>query len=410
MAIAEKFATWIRQRDGKLTHEMVLTPGRFGLGRTPERLQPDSTTTMICGYCSTGCGLKIHMKDGKAVNLTPDPAYPVNLGMACPKGWEALTPLRSGDRAVAPLLRGPDGTLAATDWDTALKTFTGRWKDIMARNGNGSVAFLSTGQIPTEEMFMLGLVAKFGMGMIHGDANTRQCMATAHVAYKQSFGFDAPPFTYKDFEESEVLLFLGANPCIAHPIMWERVMMNPHKPEILVVDPRRTETALAATAHYPILPKSDLTLLYGLAHVLIREGWIDRPFVESHTEGFDAFADHVRTYDPASVGEATGIGAAAVEELAARLKPGRRVSLWWTMGVNQSHEGVRTAQAIINLALMTGNIGKPGTGANSITGQVNAMGSRIFSNTTSLVGGRNFDDPAHRAEVCSILGIEDARI
>jgi assimilatory nitrate reductase catalytic subunit len=187
-------------------------------------------------------------------------------------------------------------------------------------------------------------------------------MATSHVAYKQSFGFDAPPFTYKDFEESEVLLFIGANPSIAHPIMWERVMMNPHKPEILVVDPRRTETALAATAHYPILPKSDLTLLYGLAHVLIREGWIDRPFVDAHTEGFDAFADHVRTYDPASVGDATGIGAAAVEELAARLKPGRRVSLWWTMGVNQSYEGVRTAQAIINLALMTGNIGKPGTG------------------------------------------------
>lgn len=410
MDLTGKFADWMRQREGKLTHEMVLTPGRFGLGRTPERLQPDSTTSMICGYCSTGCSLKIHMKDGKAVNLTPDPGYPVNLGMACPKGWEALTPLKADDRALAPLLRGSDGRMAEVDWDVALKTFTGRWKDIMARHGPGSVAFLSTGQIPTEEMFMLGLVSKFGMGMIHGDANTRQCMATSHVAYKQSFGFDAPPFTYKDFEESDVLVFFGANPCIAHPIMWERVMMNPRKPEIVVVDPRQTETALAATRHFALLPKSDLPLLYSVAHVLIREGWVDKEFVAAHTDGFEAFKTHVATYDPKGVGEVTGLGQGAIEELARLIRPGRRSSLWWTMGVNQSYEGVRTAQAIINLALLTGNIGKPGTGANSITGQVNAMGSRLFSNTTSLVGGRNFQDAAHRAEVSRILAIPEERI
>ena len=410
MELAGRFANWMRQREGRLTRELVLTPGRFGLGRMPERLQPDSTTSMICGFCSTGCGLKVHLKDGKAVNLTPDPKYPVNLGMACPKGWEALTPLKAGDRAVTPLLRGSDGRMAEVDWDTAMRAFVGRWKDIMARHGAGSTAFLSTGQIPTEEMFMLGLVAKFGMGMIHGDANTRQCMATSHVAYKQSFGFDAPPFTYKDFEESDVLVFFGANPCIAHPIMWERVMMNPRKPEILVVDPRQTETALAATRHFPLLPKTDLPLLYAVANVLIREGWVDEAFVAAHTEGFEAFRQHVSTYDPKAVGEVTGLGEDAIRDLAGKLKPGRRVSLWWTMGVNQSYEGVRTAQAIINLALLTGNIGKPGTGANSITGQVNAMGSRIFSNTTSLVGGRNFQDAAHRAEVSRILGVPEEGI
>src|SRR5688500_5927834 len=135
MDITGKFADWMRQRGGKLTHEMVLTPGRFGLGRTPERLQHDSTTSMVCGFCPTGCRLKIHLKDGKAVNLSPDPAYPVNLGMACPKGWEALTPLKADDRAVSPLLRGSDGRMAEVDWDTALKTFTGKWKDIMSRHG-----------------------------------------------------------------------------------------------------------------------------------------------------------------------------------------------------------------------------------------------------------------------------------
>lgn len=410
MGLTSKFSDLIRKREGKLTHEMVLMPGRFGLGKTPTRLQPDSTTSMVCGYCSTGCSLRIHLKNGKAINLTPDPEYPVNLGMACPKGWEALTPLKSGDRAVAPLLRDKTGRLIPVEWDKGLRAFTDNFKRIMAKHGPGAAAFLSTGQIPTEEMFVLGTLAKFGMGLIHGDANTRQCMATSQVAYKQSFGFDAPPFTYKDFEESEVLVFFGANPCIAHPIMWERVMMNPNHPEILVVDPRQTETALAATRHFALRPKSDLTLLYGLAHLLIREGWIDPEYIGAHTEGFEAFRDHVRAFDPDAVCTATGLDEESLLEFASALKPGRRVSFWWTMGVNQSHEGVRTAQAIINLALMTGNIGKPGTGPNSITGQVNAMGSRLFSNTTGLPGGRDYRNPAHRAEVADILGIDAGTI
>src|SRR3954464_13719216 len=117
MGIKGKVSKLFRQREGKLTHEMVLSPGRFGLGKTPKRLQPDATTSMVCGFCSTGCGLKIHMQDGKAVNLTPDPLYPVNLGMACPKGWEALTPLHSNDRATVPLLRDERGRLRETGWD-----------------------------------------------------------------------------------------------------------------------------------------------------------------------------------------------------------------------------------------------------------------------------------------------------
>ncbi len=406
MTFKEKISELIRSHNGKLTHEMVLSPSQFGLGKTPSRLQPDSTTSMVCGYCSTGCSLKIHMKDGKAINLSPNPDYPVNLGMACPKGWEALTALNAKDRGTTPLIKDASGKKLPIDWDKALKTFTENFKSIMAKHGPESVAFLSTGQIPTEEMFVLGLLAKFGMGFIHGDANTRQCMATSHVAYKQSFGFDAPPFTYQDFEESDVLVFFGANPCIAHPIMWERVMRNKRNPEILVVDPRQTETALAATRHYALKPKSDLPLLYGLAHILIREGWLDKDFIENHTNDFEGFKAHVQSFDPESVSKITGLSGKALFEFAELLKPGKRVSLWWTMGINQSHEGVRTAQAIINLALMTGNIGKPGTGANSITGQVNAMGSRLFSNTTGLPGGRNFQDTSHRQEVAEILDID----
>ncbi|MBI3838569.1 MAG: molybdopterin-dependent oxidoreductase [Planctomycetia bacterium] len=400
----------LHQRDGQRTRQLLLSPGQFGLGLVPERRQPDAITSMVCGYCSTGCSLDVHLQDGQAINLTPTSEYPVNLGMACPKGWESLRVLDSPDRATTPLLKNQRGRLEAVGWDTALRTFVERIKQIQAQHGAESVAFISTGQIATEEMALLGALAKFGMGLVHGDGNTRQCMATSVVAYKQAFGFDAPPYTYQDFEESDVLMLVGANLCLAHPILWERVVRNPHDPQIIVVDPRTTETAMQATRHLALKPKSDLALFYGLAQVLLEEGWIDRLFIEAHTSGFSEFATFLRPFTPEVVEAATGIDEATLRDIARIIHEGRRVSFWWTMGVNQGYEAVRTAQAIINLALMTGNIGRPGTGANSITGQCNAMGSRLFSNTTNLLGGYDFLDAEHRRKVANILGIDDACI
>jgi assimilatory nitrate reductase catalytic subunit len=395
---------------GKLTRELAREPGGFGLGQVPARLKPTSTTSMICGFCSTGCSLDVHLRDGVAVNITPTARYPVNRGMACPKGWESLTPLRAADRGTTPLWRDPKGKVHPIGWDAAIATFVDRFRTILDTHGPESVAFLSTGQIPTEEMAFLGALAKFGMGMVHGDGNTRQCMATSVVAYKESFGFDAPPYTYADFEESDVIVLVGSNLCIAHPIMWERICRNPHAPEIIVVDPRTTETAAAATQHYALAPKSDLALLYGVAHVLIREGWVDRRYIDAHTNEFDAFAEFVADYTPENVAIVTGLTVEQIEHFARTIQRGERVSFWWTMGVNQGHESTRTAQAIINLALMTGNIGRPGTGANSITGQCNAMGSRLFSNTTNLFGGRDFANADARHEVADVLGVDVARI
>jgi len=400
----------LRQWTGPLTERLRLEPGANGLGRVPARLQPEVTARSICGFCSTGCSLDVHLREGAAVNLTPTLDHPVNLGMACPKGWEALTPLAAPDRATAPLLRQPDGSMKPVQWDEALRVFVSRFKGIMTEHGAESVAFLSTGQICTEEMALLGALFKFGMGGVHGDSNTRQCMATAHVAYKQSFGFDAPPFTYADFEASDVLVFVGANPCIAHPIMWQRVLRNPNHPAIVVVDPRRTETAMNATQHIALRPKSDLTLLYGVANLLLERGWVDAGFIERSTTGFGEFARFLRPFTPDKVAAQTGLTVEELERFAVTIGRGKAVSFWWTMGVNQSHEATRTAQAIINLALMTGNIGRAGTGANSITGQCNAMGSRLFSNTTSLLGGRDFLSATDRAAVASVLNIPADRI
>ncbi len=394
----------LHRDDGPLTRELRRAPAGFGIGQVPADRAPTQVARMICGYCSTGCSLDVHLKDGRAVNVTPTTDHPVNLGMACPKGWESLAPMESPDRATTPMVRR-GGRLVPVSWQQAATTFVDGFRGLMDQHGPDSVAFLSTGQIPSEEMALLGAVAKFGMGFRHGDGNTRQCMATAVVAYKQAFGFDSPPYTYEDFEASDVVVLVGSNLAVAHPIMWERLQRNPNDPAVIVVDPRRTETAMAATQHVAVRPKGDLDLLYGIGHLLVEMGAVDHDFVAAHTVGFDDYVAHVADWTPQRVAAATGVREADLRRLATTIAAGRAVSFWWTMGVNQSHQGVRTAQAIIDLALLTGNIGRPGTGANSITGQCNAMGSRLFSNTTAMLGGHPWGDAHGRDRVATTLGI-----
>jgi len=396
----------LHHAEGPLSKELELTAGPSGLGILPVQAIPNATTDLTCGFCSVGCRMTAHMKNGVAVILTPRHRNPVNDGAACPKGWEALEPLDAHDRAVVPLVRRHDGRREPLAWDAALMLLVERFKSIGAKHGSESIAFLGTGQLPTEELALFGSLCKFGMGMLHGDGNTRQCMATSVVAYRESFGFDAPPYAYQDLEESDVLVFIGANPAIAHPILWQRVLHNPHASKIVVIDPRRTETAMYAAKHLAVRPKGDLALLYGIARILIAEVRVDREFITVHTTGFEELLAHLEPFTPDAVAEQTGIPPEDLLATARLIGEGRRVSFWWTMGVNQSHQGVRTAQAIINLALITGNIGRPGTGANSITGQCNAMGSRLFANTTNLLGGRKFEDPVHRREVGDVLDID----
>ncbi|WP_455383045.1 molybdopterin oxidoreductase family protein [Salinispira pacifica] len=368
----------------------------------------DLTIRTTCSYCSVGCNFDavVSAENGELKSFLPSKSYPVNLGKSCPKGFNLMKAFAAEDRLTRPLARNGAGELEPVSWDQALELFTSRFKEIKERHGPESVAYLSTGQIPMEEMALLGALFKFGMGFVHADGNTRQCMATAAVAYKQAFGFDAPPFSYKDFEESDLMIFVGANPVIAHPVIWNRVKMNSKDADIVVIDPRRTKTAQAASVHLPLRPKSDLSLLYAVARELIARDWIDRDYIDAHTEGFDAFAAHVEQFTLERAENDSGISKEGIVDLVERIHRARAMSIYWTMGVNQSHQAVRTAQAIINLCLITGNIGRPGTGPNSITGQANAMGSRLYSNTTSLFAGYDFTKEADRTRIAEILGID----
>ena len=356
-----------------------------------------------CNYCSIACNLDFHVEDDHIVKVVPTAGYPVNNGFCCIKGLNLDKQNTKYNNPVLPLIRDEEGNMNQISWDEACKYFAKRIKEIQGKYGKESVAFISTGQLATEEMALIGHIGRNYLGG-NGDGNTRLCMATSVVAYKQSFGFDAPPYTLHDLEVSDVIIFIGANPVVAHPILWGRVKNNPGA-KIITIDPRRSETVCNSDIWIDIRPKTDLYLLYTLANVLIEKGWIDKEFIENHTEDFDGFKEHVKKYTLDNVEEKTGISKGRVLELAEIIHNGKKVSFWWTMGVNQSYQAVRTAQGIINLALITGNIGREGTGANSITGQCNAMGSRVYSNTTGLYGGGDYDNETRRKAVAKALNI-----
>lgn len=358
-----------------------------------------------CNYCALACNLDFYTEDGKIKRVVPTPHYPVNKGFSCIKGLNLDKQCTKFNGSKKPLLKMKDGERKAIEWKEAFDLFASKMTAIQEKYGKESVAYISTGQLPTEEMALLGHVGRSYMG-INGDGNTRLCMASAVVAYKQSFGFDAPPYTLKDLELSDTIFFIGANPVIAHPIAWGRVRKNKDA-KIITIDPRKSETAMNSDMWIDIKTKGDLALFYTLANVLIEKGWIDQDYINNYTEGFEDFKAHVKKYTLEDVEERTGISKMRVLELAKIIHEGKRVSFWWTMGVNQSYEAVRTAQAIINLALITGNMGREGTGANSLTGQCNAMGSRMFSNTTALYGGGEYNNQERRKVVADILGIDE---
>ena len=360
------------------------------------------TTCNFCGLC---CNLNFYVADGSIVGVLPTKGYPVNDGFCCIKGIALQEQQTKVKIPPIPRVKKEDGSFGYMQWDEAFSYVAKRLLEIKEKYGEESIAGISTGQLTLEEFALYGHVMRNYL-KANVDGNTRLCMATAVVAYKQSFGFDAPGFTLQDAELSDTIIIVGGNLVVCQPILWGRITKN-SSANVVVIDPRKSETAQVADYWYGIKPKSDLTLLYTIANLLIEKGWIDQEYIDQSTERFEEFKEFVKDFPLERGVEVTGIPAEDILHLTEMIHKGKRVSFWWTMGVNQSYEGVRTAQAIINICLMTGNIGKPGTGPNSITGQTNAMSSRLFSNTSCLYAGGEFSDPVRRRQVSEAINVPE---
>jgi assimilatory nitrate reductase catalytic subunit len=377
-------------------------------GYTAAEKIPDKWVSTTCGYCSVGCGMYIGVKDGRAVSVRGNESHPVNLGKLCPKGLAEHHTLNADSRARHPLLRR-GGRFERVGWDAALDEMVGRFRGVQQKHGPRALGVISTGQLVTEEFYALGKLVQLGFGTNNYDGNTTLCMASAVTGYKRSFGSDGPPGAYDDLEQADVVFLIGANIADNHPILCYRLERNPHA-TLVVADPRVSKTARLADLYLPLRPRSDLALLNGIAHILIHAGLIDRDYIDAHTTGYDELQQHLEKYTPERVAAVTGLSEELIYRTALLYGRAKAPFLGWTMGVNHSTKGAETVNAICNLALLTGKIGRPGASPFSITGQCNAMGTRETGFTSGLPGYRKFDDPTDRAELARIWSIDPGEL
>ena len=376
-------------------------------GMISDANKPDKWVFSTCGYCGVGCGLYIGVKDGKAVYTKGNPKHFVNMGTLCPKGLSEHQMINSPERITTPHVR-KNGKLTPTSWDEAFSKTADEFKRIAKEHGEKAVGVISTGQLLTEEFYTLGKFVQLGLGTNNYDGNTTLCMASAVMGYKQSLGSDGPVGSYEDFEKADTIFLIGANIADNHPILTLHINKNkkPNK-KVIVIDPRASKTSQMADIFVPIKPRTDLALFNGLAYIVIEQGWENEGYMLANTNGYKELKKHLQNYSPQEVANITGIDVKTLYELARQFVAQDSVLSAWTMGVNQSFMGTDTVSAIINLHLLTGQIGREGAGPFSITGQCNAMGTRETGFTSSLPGYRNFGDTQALQEYANIVNVPE---
>ena len=368
------------------------------------------TTRSTCCYCGVGCGVLIHGErdaqgNERITGIEGDPRHPANFGRLCSKGLALADSARSAHgRVLRPELRQRrDGPRRPVDWGLALDTVAERLARIVERHGPDAVGFYVSGQLLTEDYYVFNKLAKGLLGTNNIDTNSRLCMSSAVTGYKLAFGADGPPTCYEDLEHAKTVLFAGSNAAWAHPVLFRRLEdAKARDPDVrwIVVDPRRTDTAAVADLHLPIQPGTDVALFNGMLHHLVWEGLLDAAFIEAHTTGFAELKRLLRDYTPRMSAEICGIAAHDLVTAAEWFGRSPAALSLYCMGLNQSAHGTDKNLALIQLHLATRQIGRPGAGPFSLTGQPNAMGGReVGGMATMLAAHREIGDAAHRAEV-----------
>ncbi len=392
-----------------------MTPSKF----PSSSFDPVST---LCPYCGVGCGLAVQPPalPGRPVNrdkmgnplwqVRGDRAHPSSRGMVCVKGATVAEALDK-DRLKYPMMRDSlDDPFQQVTWDDALDRICDRIQTLRHTLGSQSICMYGSGQLQTEDYYVAQKLLKGCLGTNNFDSNSRLCMSSAVAGYSQSFGSDGPPCCYADLELTDCAFLIGTNAAECHPIAYNRLRKY-HKKQrgkvkLIVVDPRRTQTAQDADLHLAIEPGSDIPLLHGIGHLLLRQGWIDPEFITDCTEGFTAYTEILAHYPPERVAALCGIRQQDLETAAQWWGESQRVLSLWSMGMNQSSEGTAKVRSLINLHLMTGQVGKPGAGPFSLTGQPNAMGGRETGGLAHILPGyRSVTNPQHRQALEQAWGL-----
>jgi len=373
-------------------------------------------TKSTCPYCGVGCGVIIESNGPQITGVRGDPNHPANFGRLCTKGstlhLTASSPITLQTRLLQPQRRAHRADAPQSlSWDAALGLATDQFASIIQQHGPDAVGFYVSGQLLTEDYYVFNKLAKGLIGTNNIDTNSRLCMSSAVAGYKQTLGADAPPACYDDVKHAQCLFIVGSNAAWAHPILFRRIedarAANPGM-KVIVADPRRTDTACMADLFLPIQPGSDVMLFNGMLHLMLWEGWTDAEYIAAHTTGFDELKALVRDYTPQRVAQTCGISVADLTTAAQWFAQSKATLSLYCQGLNQSSSGTAKNAALINLHLATAQIGKPGAGPFSLTGQPNAMGGREVGGLANLLSAhRDLANPQHRAEVAALWGVAD---
>ena len=380
-------------------------------------------TRSTCPYCGVGCGVVIESSGDQITGVRGDPDHPANFGRLCTKGstlaLTASAAITRQTRLLYPMQREQRREAPRrVSWGSALGFASESFARIIRDHGPDAVGFYISGQLLTEDYYVFNKLAKGLLGTNNIDTNSRLCMSSAVSGYKQTLGADAPPNCYDDVNHAQCIFIVGSNTAYAHPILFRRIedakfgtpagrAANPNL-KIIVCDPRRTDTAEIADLYLPIQPGTDVSLFNGMLHIMLWEGWVDAAYIAAHTSGFDALKTTVRDYTPDLVAETCGIKKDDLFTAAKLFATSSATLSLYCQGLNQSSSGTAKNAALINLHLATAQIGKPGAGPFSLTGQPNAMGGREVGGMANLMSAhRDMGNPEHRAEVAALWGIKD---
>ena len=362
----------------------------------PAQHPPAVRTT--CPYCGVGCGV-LAKPDGRGgAAIAGDPAHPANLGRLCSKGSALAETIDLEGRLLTPRIDGADAT-----WDEAIETVATRFSRTIAEHGPDSVAFYVSGQLLTEDYYVINKLAKGFVGTANIDTNSRLCMASSVAGHKRAFGADTVPGCYEDLEQADLIVLVGSNAAWCHPVLYQRMMAaraaDPAR-RLVVIDPRRTDTCDGADLHLALRSGSDAILFNGLLAHLAREGKADAAFVAAHTSGADAALASVAGQSVANTAEVCGLSEGLVQLFYEWFAKTPKVVTLYSQGINQSESGVDKVNAILNCHLLTGRVGRPGAGPFSLTGQPNAMGGReVGGLANQLAAHMEIDNPEHRDRV-----------
>ena len=366
----------------------------------------------ICSFCANGCGCYIAVKGNKIAGVLGNAGCPVNRGRLCPRGrslWQANS---RADRLSSPLIRNSAGTLAPATWEQAMELVVNRIRRQLRREGADSLAFFLGGRSLLEEYYTISKITRAGIGTHHVDASARLCTASAEWSLIENFGCEGAPACQEDLDQAEVVVCFGHNPQATNTILFERVLEHRgiNRGKLIVIDPRQSNSASFADLSLHPRGGTNVALMNGIIHLLIKNGWIDREFIESHTIGYQNLSSTAAWYPPEAVQEITGVPAPDLEQAAAWIGMSRSTITILGQGVYQTPDATAAASLVNAMHLITGKIGKPGSGPFPVTGQPGSLSNREVGGAGFYPGFRNCNNPGHLEEIASLWNVDTSTL